>query len=80
MGMKLELSHTSGTSLIEGVREQVLRGLFGPKREEMARDWRRLHSEELHDFHASPNIIRMIKSRRMRWTGHVAGMEEVRNI
>jgi hypothetical protein len=48
--------------------------MFGPTREEVAEDWRRLHSEELHDFYASQNIIRVIKSRRMRWTGHVVRM------
>jgi len=44
------------------------------KREEVMRDWRRLHSEELHKLYTSPDIIRMIKSRRMRWVGHVARM------
>jgi hypothetical protein len=47
----------------------VLRSIFGPKREEMVEHWRRLHSEELHNFYTSPNIIRVIKSRRMRWAG-----------
>jgi hypothetical protein len=53
---------------------RVLRRIFGPKRDEVMRDWRKLHNEELHDFYSSPNIIRMIKSRRMRWAGHVARM------
>jgi hypothetical protein len=47
----------------------VLRKIFGPKREEVAGGWRRLHNEELHNFYPSPNIIRVIKSRRMRWGG-----------
>jgi hypothetical protein len=50
----------------------VLRGIFGPKRDEMTGDWRKLRNEELHNLYSSPNIIRMIKSRRMRFAGHVA--------
>jgi hypothetical protein len=49
----------------------VLR-IFGPKRDEVTADWRKLHNEELHNLYSSPNIIRMIKSKRMRWAGHVA--------
>jgi hypothetical protein len=49
------------------------------ERKELAGSWRRLHSEELHNFYASPNIIRVTKSRRMRWTEYVAGMGELRN-
>jgi hypothetical protein len=51
---------------------RVLRRIFGAKREEGARGWRRLHSEELHNFYTSPNIVRVIKSKRMRLVGHVA--------
>jgi hypothetical protein len=58
---------------------KVLRGIFGPKRDEVTGDWRKLHNEKLHNLYSSPNIIRMIKSRRMRWTGHVARMGETRN-
>jgi hypothetical protein len=50
----------------------VLRGIFGPKREEVTGECRRLHNEELYDLYSSPNIIRVIKSRRIRWAGHVA--------
>jgi hypothetical protein len=50
----------------------VLRRIFGPKRDEVTGDWRKLHNEELHNMYSLPNIIRMIKSRRMRWAGHVA--------
>jgi hypothetical protein len=57
---------------------RVLRRLFGPKRDEVTGEWRRLHNEELNDLYSSPNIIRVIKSRRMRWAGHVAGMGEKR--
>jgi len=54
----------------------VLRRIFGPRRDEVTGEWRRLHNEELTDLYSSPNIVRMIKSRRMRWTGHVARMGE----
>jgi hypothetical protein len=53
---------------------RVLRRIFGPKRDEVTGDRRKLHNEELHNLYSSPNIIRMIKSRRMRWAGHVALM------
>jgi hypothetical protein len=53
---------------------RVLRGIFGQKRDEMIGGWRKLHNEELHNFYCLPSIIRMIKSRRMRWWGHVARM------
>ena len=56
----------------------VLRRIFGPRREEVTGEWRRLHNEELNDFYSSPNIVRVIKSRRMRWAGHVAYMGEER--
>jgi hypothetical protein len=57
---------------------RVLRRIFGPKRDEATMEWRRLHSEELNDLYSSPNIIRAIKSRRMRWEEHVARMGEKR--
>jgi hypothetical protein len=57
----------------------VLRKICGPKREEVVKGLRRLHNEELHNLYASPNIIRVIISRGMRWLGHVAGVEEMRN-
>jgi hypothetical protein len=53
---------------------RVLRRMFGPKREEVTRDWRKLHNEELHNLYSSQKIIRIIKPRRMRWAGHVARM------
>jgi len=54
----------------------VLRRIFGPRRDEVTGEWRRLHNEELNDLYSSPNIVRVIKSRRMRWAGHVARMGE----
>jgi hypothetical protein len=51
---------------------RVLRRIFGLKRDEVTGDWRKLHNEELHNSYSSPNIIRMMKSRRMRWAGHIA--------
>jgi len=56
----------------------VLRRIFGPRREEVTGEWRRLHNEELNDMYCSPNIVRVIKSRRMKWAGHVARMGEER--
>jgi hypothetical protein len=58
---------------------RVLRKIFGPKREEDGL-WRKLHNDELHSLYSSPNIVRMIKSRRTRWAGHVARMEEGRGV
>jgi hypothetical protein len=59
---------------------RVLRRIFGPKRDEVTGEWRKLHNEELHILYSSPNIIQQIKSRRMRWAGHVACMGEERNV
>jgi hypothetical protein len=56
----------------------VLRRIFGPKRDEVTGEWRKLHHEELNDLYSSPNIVRVIKSRRMGWVGHVACMGEGR--
>jgi hypothetical protein len=53
---------------------RVLRRTFGPKSDQVIGGWRKLHNEELHNLYSSPSIIRMIKSRRMRWTEHVARM------
>jgi hypothetical protein len=55
---------------------RVLRRIFGPKRDDVTGEWGKLHNEELHILYSSPNIIRQIKSRRMRWAGHVACMGE----
>jgi hypothetical protein len=58
----------------------VLRRIFGPKKDEITGEWRKLHNEELNDLYSSPNIIRMIKSGRMKWAGHVARMGEGRGV
>ena len=56
----------------------VLRKIFGPRRDEVTGEWRKLHNEELNDLYSSTNIVRVIKSRRMRWAGHAAHMGEER--
>jgi hypothetical protein len=61
-------------------RLRVLRRIFGPKRDEVTEEWRRLHNEELNDLYSSPSNVRMIKSIRMRWAGHVARMGEKRGV
>jgi hypothetical protein len=55
---------------------RVLRRIFGPKRDEITGEWRKLHNEELNGLHSLPNIVRVIKSRRLRWAGHVARMRK----
>ena len=59
---------------------RVLRRIFGPKRDEVTGECRRLYNEEFNDLYCSPNIVRVIKSRRMRWAGHVARMGERRGV
>jgi len=58
----------------------VSRRIFRPRRDEVTGEWRRLHDEELNDLYSSPNIVRVIKWRRMRWAGHVAPMGEERGV
>ena len=60
--------------------KKVLRIIFGPRSDEVTGEWRRLHIEKLNDLYSSPNIVRVIKSRRMRWAGHVARMGEERGV
>jgi len=59
---------------------RVLRRVFGPKRDEVTGEWRKLHNKELIDLYSLPNIVRVIKSRRMRWAGHVARLGERRDL
>jgi hypothetical protein len=57
-----------------------MRIIFGPKREEVTREWRKMHNEDIRDAYSSPSIIKMIKSKRMRWEGHVARMGKKRDV
>jgi hypothetical protein len=59
---------------------RVFRRIFGPKRDEVTGEWRKLHNEELHSLYSSPDIITQVKSRRMRWAGHVARMGGERKV
>jgi hypothetical protein len=61
-------------------KKRMLRRVFGPKRDEVTGEWRNLHNEELIDLYSLPNIVRVVKSRRMRWAGHVARMGEYRGL
>ena len=58
----------------------MLRRVFGPKRDEVTGDWRKLHNEKVSDLYSLPNIVRVVKSRRMRWAGHVAPVGERRGV
>jgi hypothetical protein len=66
-------------SRLEVLENRVLGRIFGPERDEVTGEWRKLHNEELHDLYSSPSVMRIIKARRMRWAGHVARMGEKRN-
>jgi hypothetical protein len=59
---------------------KVLRRIFGPKKDEVTGEWRKLHNEEFHDLYSSPSIITRIRARRMRWAGHVARTGEKKNV
>jgi hypothetical protein len=65
--------------ILKLIRIRVLKRIFGPKRDEVTGEWRKLHNEEFRDLYSSPSIIRILKSRRLGWTGHVARLWEKRN-
>jgi hypothetical protein len=65
---------------LRAFENRVLRRIFGPKRDEVTGEWSKLHNEQLHDLYSSPTTVRVIKSRRMRWVGHVARMGEGRRV
>jgi hypothetical protein len=66
--------------VIKSCSNRVLRKVFGPKRDEVTGEWRKLHNEELNDLYSLPNIVRVVKSRRMIWAGHVSRMGEERGV
>jgi hypothetical protein len=72
------IPHTKGRNELRVLENRVLRRIFGPKREKVAGDWRRLHNEELHNVYALPDIIRVVKSRKMRWAGLAACMGDMK--
>jgi hypothetical protein len=79
MGVKHGSLTLRGEPRLRVLENRVLRRKFGPKRDEVMGGWRKLHNGRLRDLYSSPSIVRMIKSRRMRWEGHVARMGEKRN-
>jgi hypothetical protein len=66
------VAHIAEINRLRIFENRVLRRIFGPKRDKVKMEWRKLHNEELNDLYSSPSIVRVIKSRRMRWAGHVA--------
>ena len=68
------------TERLRVLENRVLRRVFGPKRDEVTGEWKKLHNEELSDLYSFPNIVRVVKSRRMSWAGYVARMGEGRGV
>jgi hypothetical protein len=79
MGVRNLVSDIKREHRLRVFENRVLRMIFGPKRDEVTGEWRKLHNEELRELYSSPSIIRIFKSRRMRWAGHVTRMGEKRN-
>ena len=80
MCVKLGRSTLREERRVRVFESRVLRRIFGPKRDKVTGEWRKLHNEELNDLYSSPNIVRVIKPRRLRWTGHMAHIGERRGI
>jgi len=79
MGVKLGCSH-SGRNVVRVFDSKVLRRIVEPKRDEITEEWRKLHNEKLNDLYSPPNVILVIKLRRMRWAGHVECIGERRSV
>jgi len=79
MGVKLSLTFRE-ESRLRVFQNRVLTRVFGPKRDEVTGGWRKLHNEELMDLYSLPNIVRVVKTRRMRWAGHVGHMGDGRGV
>jgi hypothetical protein len=78
--MSADTGHLFLSILLIALTKQRLRRIFGLKREEVTRGWIKVHNEELHHLYSSRTIVRIIKSRRMRWAGHVAQMGKMKNV
>ena len=74
------VAHIAGGPRLRVIENRVLRRIFGPKRDEITGEWRKLHNEELNKLYSSPSIVRVKKLRRMRWVGHVARVGERRGV